>query len=165
MMSEYLTWRQLRTKLNQVSDDRALDEPALFAHLDAYGDETLAPVKLIFDTWHPTDEPNSLRYNKEADEYLRREFPAEDEDTRVLRQFPPNALLLYFSEMDEDHDERNAWLAKPNPHSLPKVPGPAPLFDATVIRCKQCAAILKTEFAMTQAFCSAECAFQASQSW
>lgn len=139
---EYLTWRQLRERTRNLSD-LLLDEPVLFAHLDAYGSETLLPVQLIRDTWNPVDTPNTLRYDEENEEYSR-SADASDESL-VLRQFPFMAPLLSFSEMDEDHEERNAWLATPNPHTLPAVPGPAPLFEPHHIPCGQCGACLAHE--------------------
>jgi hypothetical protein len=47
----YLTWRELRAKRNEVTDDRLLDEPVVFGHLNNYGDTTAYPVQLF--TYEP----------------------------------------------------------------------------------------------------------------
>lgn len=118
---EYLTWRQLRGKLNEETNDRVLDEPALFARTDEYGYETVVPMQLIRDTWHPHDSPNSVRYDEGSGEYERL---GGNEDNRVLRELPAGALLLHYSDMEEDVEPRTQWLAQPNPH-----PKSAPLFE------------------------------------
>jgi hypothetical protein len=130
---EYLTWRQLRDRLNETTTDLLLDEPALFTLLDTYGNETAYPVQLLQDTWHPADTPSTLHYN-EADAEYSRFVPDEynrDGET-PLRVLPHGALLLHYSDMDEDGDEQLAYLATPNPHTpptAPATPGPAPLFE------------------------------------
>ena len=106
---KYLTWRELRDKLIEIKEDQILDEPALFAYLDNYSTETLFPIQLIQDTWHPNDKPSCVVYN-EVTEQFDRQSDIGEEDIIPLRQLPPNALLLAYSEMDEDLEETKDWL-------------------------------------------------------
>ncbi len=107
---DYLTWRELREKLNKVDDDKVLDEPALFAHLDNYGSETLVPIQLIKDTWHPDDQPRNVTYD-ESNEQFSRLNDLDDDKIVPIRKLPPGALLLAYSEMDEDLEETKSWLS------------------------------------------------------
>jgi len=106
----YLTWRELREKLNSETSDAVLDEPAMFSLVNEYGDEQLFPMEIIRDTWHPDDQPRTLCYNSFEDEYQRLADHEDASDYEPLRRLPPNALLLAFSEMEEDLGERTAWL-------------------------------------------------------
>lgn len=133
-MDTYLTYRQLRDKLNEVTEDQILDEPVLFTTLDGYGNISAYPVELLTESRHPedttfalcvTDEESldmELVYNLAPEDY-------DDQGLRLLRQLPPGGLKLHFDETNEYMDECIEWLAQPNPHTPPAAPGPAPLFD------------------------------------
>lgn len=109
---EYLTWRKLRDELNKVRDDKVLDEPALFAHMDNYGSETLMPMQLIQDTWHPDDTPRTVVYNDSQEEFSRT-HDLEDDDIIPVRKLPHGALLLAYGGIDEDLEETCDWLKMP----------------------------------------------------
>lgn len=123
----YLTWRQLRARLEKEVDDRVLDEPVLFGLMDAYGTMCAYPVEVL--TEFP--QPNSQRIlvAEEDSEDYELVHDMECDDRPQLRQLPPNGLLLHFSDMEEDAEERTKWLAHPNPHTPPPMPSAAPLFD------------------------------------
>ncbi len=138
---QYLTWRELfelREKLEMT--DEHLSEPALFTIQDGYGSQVAYPVHYWTESVHASDGTATLCLSGEdlemlfpgelgRDEEERSENGEEDYTRKKLRKLPPGSLRLGFSDMDEDFEEAVTWLAQPNPHTPPPVPGPAPLFD------------------------------------
>lgn len=132
----YVTLLQLRDWLNK-QPEAALIGPALFSHLDDYGNETLLPVEIILDTWNQTDTPGTVYYNRSNEEYSRSWDANEEPDERPLGQLPRGCPLLHFDATEENAlAPRNKWLKQhlvqpaPAPPPPPAVPSPAPLFDS-----------------------------------
>ena len=121
----YVTLLQLRDWLNK-QPEAALTGPALFSHLDEYGNETLLPVEIILDTWNQTDTPGTVYYNPSSEEYSRCWGANDEPDERPLGQLPHGCPLLHFDATEENAlAPRNKWLKRHLQQPVPVQPTPA----------------------------------------